>query len=133
VGRIRHHETALHPVKSQSGPFYQLIQRLGERPEDWQFKSVSRDNRLAMRPKRYPAPIPNSGISKSSSNADQALGWKRAGTHNLHIRYGQMTMALIAQTVVHPAFAPALGEPIAVGIRVTWPNHSSRDSMATFG
>jgi hypothetical protein len=28
---------------------------------------------------------------------DQALGWHRAGTMNLNIRYGQMTMALIAQ------------------------------------
>jgi hypothetical protein len=28
---------------------------------------------------------------------DQALGWKRAGTMNLNIRYGQMTMALVAQ------------------------------------
>ncbi|HEX2714041.1 MAG TPA: hypothetical protein VHM88_17745, partial [Candidatus Acidoferrales bacterium] len=28
-------------------------------------------------------------------NANQALGWKRAGTQNLHIRYAQMTMALI--------------------------------------
>ena len=27
-------------------------------------------------------------------NANQALGWKRAGTLNLHIRYGQATMAL---------------------------------------
>jgi len=27
------------PVKSQSGPFYQLIQRLGERPDDWPFKA----------------------------------------------------------------------------------------------
>ncbi len=26
---------------------------------------------------------------------DQALGWHRAGTMNLNIRYGQMTMALV--------------------------------------
>ena len=30
-------------------------------------------------------------------NAHQALGWDRAGTCNLNIRYGQMTMALVAQ------------------------------------
>ena len=28
------------------------------------------------------------------------LGWRRAGTQNLNIRYGQMTLALIAQTVL---------------------------------
>jgi len=34
-------------------------------------------------------------------NTNLALGWKRAGTLNLNIRYGCMTMALIAQTVIH--------------------------------
>jgi len=33
-------------------------------------------------------------------NAHQALGWNRAGTCNLNIRYGQMTMALIAQAAI---------------------------------
>ena len=32
---------------------------------------------------------------------DQHLGWKRAGTLNLHIRQGQMTMALLAQALIH--------------------------------
>src|SRR5205823_5232079 len=27
------------PVKSHSGPFYQLIQRLGERPDEWKFNA----------------------------------------------------------------------------------------------
>jgi hypothetical protein len=45
-------------------------------------------------------------------NANQALGWKRAGTQNLHIRYGHMTMALMAQTVVHQ-LRSRLGEPIS--------------------
>jgi hypothetical protein len=31
----------------------------------------------------------------------QDLGWQRAGTLNLNIRCGQMTMALIAQAVIH--------------------------------
>ena len=33
-------------------------------------------------------------------NIHQGLGWQRAGTHNLHIRYGRMTMALIAQAAL---------------------------------
>jgi hypothetical protein len=33
-------------------------------------------------------------------NANQALGWNRAGTCNLNIRYGQMTMALLAQAAI---------------------------------
>ena len=33
-------------------------------------------------------------------NANQALGWDRAGTCNLNIRYGQMTMALLAEAAI---------------------------------
>ena len=44
-------------------------------------------------------------------NLDQALGWKRAGTMNLEIRYGQMTMALLAQAAIHQ-LRMRLGEPI---------------------
>ena len=32
---------------------------------------------------------------------NQALGWQRAGTLNLNIRYGQMSLALVAQAVIH--------------------------------
>lgn len=34
-------------------------------------------------------------------NTHQALGWKAAGTLNLNIRYGKMTMALLAQAALH--------------------------------
>jgi hypothetical protein len=55
-------------------------------------------------------------------NANQDLGWQRAGTQNLHIRYGQMTMALIAQAVLHE-LRSRLGAPIC-----TWDaNHIAKD------
>ena len=41
------------------------------------------------------------------------MGWDRAGTLNLNIRYGQMTMALLAQAVLHQSAACGLGEPYA--------------------
>lgn len=44
--------------------------------------------------------------------AHQALGWDRAGTPNLHIRYGHMTMALLAQASV-AQLRQRLGEPAA--------------------
>ena len=44
-------------------------------------------------------------------NTHQALGWKRAGTMNLNVRYGQMTMALIAQAAIHQ-LRQRLGEPV---------------------
>ena len=40
---------------------------------------------------------------------NQALGWRRAGTLNLHVRYGQMTMSLIAHTIHQLRLR--LGEP----------------------
>lgn len=43
---------------------------------------------------------------------NQALGWKRTGTLNLHVRYAQMTMALIAQAVIHQ-LRQRLGQPFA--------------------
>ena len=45
-------------------------------------------------------------------NANQALGWQRSGTLNLHIRYGHMTMALIAQAAIH-MLRQRLDQPIA--------------------
>jgi hypothetical protein len=40
----------------------------------------------------------------------QELGWRRAGTHNLNIRYGQMSLALLAQASLHQ-LRQRLGEP----------------------
>jgi len=54
--------------------------------------------------------------------ANQALGWRRAGTQNLNIRYGQMTMALLAQAVIHQ-LRERLGHPYS-----EWDaNHMAKD------
>ena len=87
------------PQDSHAGPFYQYVQREGERPEDYRFNAflATRDGdeveELAEQfPKRWHV--------EEFFNGHQALGWKRAGTCNLNIRYGQMTMALIAQAAI---------------------------------
>jgi len=55
-------------------------------------------------------------------NLDQTLGWGRAGTMNLNIRYGQMTMALIAQAAIHQ-LRTRLGAPVS-----TWnADHLAKD------
>ena len=43
---------------------------------------------------------------------NQALGWNRAGTLNLNIRYGHLTTALLAQSVIHQ-FRSNLGKPFS--------------------
>ena len=88
------------PRRSKAGPYWQLVQRFGEREDDYWYKAfISTTDREVVRmlcddfPKRWHV--------EEFFNTDQALGWQRAGTQNLNIRYGQMTMALMAQAVIH--------------------------------
>jgi hypothetical protein len=83
-------------IRSHDGPYYQFIQRKGECPQDYDFKAFlcTRDrDEMEDLSVNYPE---RWHIEEFFKN-DQALGWDRAGTMNLNIRYGQMTMALIAQ------------------------------------
>jgi hypothetical protein len=81
-------------------PCFQIVQRSGERADQYQFKgylsSADRSEVEALSiefPKRWHV--------EEFFKFSQALGWQRAGTLNLNIRYGQMTMALLAQAVIH--------------------------------
>jgi hypothetical protein len=85
-----------HLTRSHEGPYYQFIQRKGERLEEYDFKAflcTSDRDEMTDLSQHYPQ---RWHIEEFFKN-DQALGWERAGTMNLNIRYGQMTMALIAQ------------------------------------
>ena len=82
--------------RSTTGPMSMLVQRFGERPDEYKYNSFlcsdDRDELDALTldyPKRWHI--------EEFFNTHQALGWQRAGTQNLNIRYGQMTMALFAQ------------------------------------
>jgi len=99
------------PVHSLSGPFWMIAQRFGERPEDYTFNSFlctgdreELDTLTLEYPKRWHI--------EEFFRANQALGWNRAGTQNLHIRYGQMTMALFAQAALYQ-FGQRLDEHIS--------------------
>ena len=109
--------------RSQAGPYYQYIQRSGERPEDWHFRAfLSTTEGDEVDP--LTQDFPKRWHVEEFFNTDQALGWNRAGTMNLNIRYGQMTMGLIAQAVLHQ-LRTRLGEPIS-----TWDaNHLSKDLL----
>jgi len=84
-------------VGSKHGPYHQFIQRKGERPSDYDFKSflcTSDRNEMEDLSIHYP----DRWHIEEFFKHNQALGWHRAGTMNLNIRYAQMSMALIAQT-----------------------------------
>lgn len=83
-----------------SEPFYQFIQRKGERDDDYDFKAflcTSDRSEVEALSEGYP----DRWHIEEFFKTDQALGWHRAGTMNLNIQYGKMTMSLLAQAAVH--------------------------------
>jgi hypothetical protein len=81
-------------------PLVQFVQRTGEPPASHLFKAflctADRNEIQALSvdyPKRWHI--------EEFFHTSQDLGWKRAGTLNLNIRYAQMTMALIAQASLY--------------------------------
>lgn len=88
------------PTHSTAGPYYQFVQRLGARSEDWRFNSFACTADLD-EVDALSRDYPQRGHIEEFFNAEQSLGWKRGGTLNLNIRYGQMSMALVAQAVIH--------------------------------
>jgi hypothetical protein len=98
-----------HMAERQAGDLFQFVQRSGERPDDYRFGAFLAtsdreevDTLTLDYPKRWHV--------EEFFNAHQALGWKQAGTLNLNIRYGRMTMALLAQAALHQ-LRRRLGEP----------------------
>jgi hypothetical protein len=91
--------------------YCQLIQRSGETSENFHYKAFLatryRDEVLDLA-----VNYPQRWHIEEFFNAYQDLGWKRAGTMNLNIRFGQMSMALIAQTVCDQ-LRKRLGAPFA--------------------
>lgn len=83
-----------------SNPCYRYIQRTGERPQEYHFKVFAC---TSQRPEvaTLTDDFPDRWHIEEFFRFDQELGWKRAGTLNLHIRLGQMTLALVAQTLIH--------------------------------
>ena len=130
------------PQDSRGGPFYQYVQRQGERPEEYHFNAflATRDGDEV---EELAGDFPKRWHVEEFFNAHQALGWDRAGTCNLNIRYGQMTMALIAQAAIDQvpqAPGPARGElgrqahghgllPGAGGGRASRRRHDHRDLL----
>jgi hypothetical protein len=97
------------PRNSTMGPFYQYIQRSGEPAADYHFKAFL-STRDGDEVEALTEEFPKRWHVEEFFNAEQALGWDRAGTCNLNIRYGQMTMALIAQAAIHQ-FRQRVGPP----------------------
>jgi hypothetical protein len=81
-------------------PCYRYIQRTGERPQDYHFKGFCCTRQRPDVP-TLTQDFPDRWHIEEFFRFDQDLGWKRAGTLNLHIRLGQMSLALVAQALIH--------------------------------
>lgn len=104
--------TAKIPFQFKNSPrsYCKLIQRSGERPEEYAYKSfLSTTERDEVQ--QLSDEFPKRWHVEEFFNFYQAMGWNRAGTLNLNIRYGHMTMALVAQAVVHQ-MRQRIGPPI---------------------
>ena len=96
---------------SSYGPYHQFIQRKGERLDDFDFKAflcTGDRNEVEDLSVNYP----ERWHIEEFFNSDQALGWDRAGTINLNIQYGKMTMGLIAQAASF-MMRQRVGSPVA--------------------
>ncbi|MGH9351732.1 MAG: hypothetical protein ACRD2G_06190 [Terriglobia bacterium] len=102
-------ETFLPRRTGLAQPCHRYIQRTGERPEDYHFKGFCCTSARPDVP-MLTDDFPDRWQIEEFYRFEQHLGWKRAGTLNLHIRLGQMTMALLAQSLIHQ-LRQRLGDP----------------------
>ena len=91
-------------------PLVEFIQRSGARPADYLFEAFLS---TASRPElpTLTEDYPERWHIEEFFKQHQALGWDRAGTLNLNVRYAHMTMALIAQAALHQ-LRQRLGPPV---------------------
>ncbi len=104
-------KVAYRPKKSDkhAHPFHLMVQREGERIEDYKFTGFlcTRDRpELSSLTEQYP----KRWHVEEFFNTSQHLGWKRAGTLNLNIRYNTMSLALVAEAALYQ-LRRRLGEP----------------------
>lgn len=105
------HSRPYRPKTAHVDPYWQTIQRKGEREQNYKLDAFlcTAENAAVDEPVQH---YPKRWHCEEFFNANQALGWHRAGTLNLNIRYGHMTMALIAQASIH-MLRQQLGQPVS--------------------
>ncbi len=87
-------------LSKQHQPIRQIVQRTGETKDTYTYKPFITTSRMP------PADLmtlvfPQRWNIEEFFNMEAALGWDRASTLNLHIRFGKLSMALIAQAAIY--------------------------------
>ena len=106
--------TAIEPYHFKAEPealYHEYVQRGGLRQRDYQYQGflgTSERSQVPALTKDYPQRWHVEEFFKFN----QALGWHRAGTLNLNVRYGHLSMVLVAQAAIHQ-LRQRLGDPFA--------------------
>jgi hypothetical protein len=104
--------TSLQPYHFQSqseATYYEYVQRSGLRSEDLHFQGFLGTAQLAQIP-TLTKDYPQRWHVEEFFKFNQPLGWHRAGTLNLNIRYGHLSLVLLAQAAIHQ-LRQRLGNP----------------------
>lgn len=91
--------------------YHEYVQRNGLRKADYHYQGFLSTAELSQVPTLTQA-YPQRWHVEEFFKFNQALGWHRAGTLNLNIRYGHLTMALVAQAALQQ-LRQRLGSPFA--------------------
>jgi hypothetical protein len=105
--------TSLQPYRFKSEPealYHEYIQRSGLRQEDYHYQGFLGTADLPQVP-ALTQHYPRRWHVEEFFKFNQALGWQRAGTLNLNVRYGHLTMVLVAQAAIHQ-LRQRLGAPL---------------------
>jgi hypothetical protein len=90
-------------------PLVLYVQRTGETPATYHYKGFC-CTRARPEVPALTRDFPQRWHLEEFFRFEQDLGWKRAGTLNLEVRAGQMSLALVTQTVIHQ-LRQRLGKP----------------------
>jgi len=82
------------------GSIRQIFQRTGETEDTYAYKPFVTTSQIPAADLMTMV-FPERWNIEEFFNMEAALGWNRASTLNLHIRFGKLTMALIAQAVIY--------------------------------
>ena len=85
---------------ASSYPYQLIVQREGEKPQAYTYKaflSTRNKNAVELLTQNYP----QRWSIEEFFNFEGDMGWNRASTFNLNIRYGKQSLALIAQAATH--------------------------------
>jgi len=106
--------TTAQPYHFQDLPeqtFHEYVQRNGLRTQDLSFAGFLGTALLDQVP-LLTRQFPDRWHVEEFFKFEQALGWDRAGTLNLNIRYGHLSLVLVAQAALHQ-LRQRLGAPFA--------------------